>query len=179
MVLKTKIKSMKKLNLFTLILMFAVFMSFQSCKDNNEKEPNPEYIADDSSFSGYMSWPLESQNQGPDPAVGEAHIGNDSTVTRWIYFKNGQDPVSGGYPVGTIIVKHSGNPDLTVNEYTAMVKRGNDFNPNGGDWEWFILNANGTIASDGSGGKLRGANLLDGNCVACHAFATADYVFSK
>jgi hypothetical protein len=61
-----------------------------------------------------------------------------------------------------------------------MVKRGNDFNPNGGDWEWFMLNSDGTIAVDGNGNKMRGADLMGGMCLMCHTGASnKDYVFSK
>jgi len=38
-----------------------------------------------------------------------AHGGNDETVVRDVYFKDGQLPVNGIYPVGTIIVKHLKN----------------------------------------------------------------------
>lgn len=112
--------------------------------------------------------------------MGPAHAGNDETVTRKIYFKSGQYPVNGEFPVGTIIVKHSSNPDATVNEFTAMVKRGNDFSPNGGEWEWFMLNADGSIATDPSSGKkMRGANLMNGMCLSCHSAGTTDFTFSK
>ena len=168
---------MKKGNLLTFIMMLAVFISFQSCDD--EEDPIPEYIADDSSFSSFMNWKLEAQNQGPDPALGPAHAGNDNSVTRRIYFKDGQNPVNGEYPVGTIIVKHSNNADNSVNEFTAMVKRGNDFNPNGGDWEWFMLKPDGTIGDDGSGGKMRGANLMNGMCLSCHSASSTDFSFTK
>lgn len=168
---------MKKSILFPFVVIIGLAVSFSSCKD--EEQSPEEFVANDSSFSGFMNWTLEAQNQGPDPALGPAHAGNDNTVTRAIYFKDGQDPSGGKYPVGTIIVKHSSNPDKSVNEFTAMVKRGNNFNPNGGDWEWFMLNPDGTIASDGNGGKMRGANLMNGMCLSCHSAATTDFAFSK
>jgi hypothetical protein len=169
---------MKKLVFIAMLACMAVIVTLQSCKD--EEKENPEFVADDSSFSNFMSWVLEAENQGPDPSLGMAHAGNDETVTRRVYFKDGQDPVSGEYPVGTIIVKHSGNPDQTVNEFTAMVKRGNDFNPDGGDWEWFMLNADGSIATEPqSGMKMRGANLMDGMCLSCHSAGSTDYTFTK
>jgi len=152
--------------------------TFQSCSKNDNK--NKEFVADDNTFKNFMSWVLEATQQGADPALGMAHGGNDETVTRRIYFKDGQDPKDGKYPVGTLIVKHSDNPDNSVNEFTAMVKRGNDFNPSGGDWEWFMLNSDGTIAVDGDGNKMRGADLMGGMCLMCHSAAgTKDYVFSK
>lgn len=170
---------MKKSVLIRVLMAIAIGVSLQSCSDD-DKDVKEEFIADDSSFSNFMSWPLEAENQGPDPALGAAHAGNNETVTRKVYFKDGQGPSGGEYPVGTVIVKHSGNPDLTVNEFTAMVKRGNDFNTNGGDWEWFMLNADGTIATDASSGmKMRGANLMNGMCLSCHSAASTDYVFNK
>ena len=169
---------MKRSVLFTVLAAVAVVISMQSCK--NDEAMNQEFIADDSSFSNFMSWKLEATNQGPDPALGTAHAGNDATVSRMIYYKNGQNPVNDEFPVGTIIAKHSKNPDLTVNEFTAMVKRGNGFNSTGGDWEWFMLNADGSIATDASSGmKMRGASLMNGMCVACHSAGPTDFSFTK
>ena len=169
---------MKRSVFFTVLTFLAIIVTLQSCKDD-EKE-NPEFVADDNSFTNFVNWALEAENQGPDPSLGMAHAGNDETVTRNVYFKDGQDPVSGEFPVGTIIAKHSSNPDQSVNEFTAMVKRGNDFNPNGGDWEWFMLNANGSIATDPqSGMKMRGANLMNGMCLSCHSAGSTDYTFTK
>ncbi len=169
---------MKKSVLITVLAALAVMFSFQSCK--KDEVATQEFIANDTSFSNFMSWNLEATNQGPDPALGSAHAGNDATVKRMIYYKNGEKPVNGVFPVGTIIVKHSSNPGLTVNEYTAMVKRGNNFNPTGGDWEWFMLNADGTIATDPSSGmKTRGSNLMNGMCISCHSAGSTDYTFTK
>jgi hypothetical protein len=153
----------------------------QSCKKEEDPEPEPqEFVADNNTFSGFMSWSLDATHTGPDPALGEAHAGNDNSVTRKVYFKNGQNPVSGKYPQGTVIVKHSSNPDVTVNEFTAMVKRGGNYNTSGNGWEWFMLNPDGTIAVDGNGNPMRGADLMGGMCSSCHSAASAkDYVFSK
>jgi hypothetical protein len=111
--------------------------------------------------------------------LGPAHAGNDSTVTRHVYFKDGQDRVSGSYPLGTLIVKEGLNDD-GFQEITAMAKRGNNFNPSGGDWEWFVLKPDGSIADDGEGNVLRGADLMGGMCVGCHSQASSlDYAFTK
>lgn len=173
---------MKQLNFLTLAS-FVIISSFvfQSCKDDEEDQPTPtEFVADSNTFKDFMSWSLDATNQGPDPALGTAHAGNDSNVTRMVYFKDGQKPVNGKYPIGTIIVKHSKNPDQSVNEFTGMVKRGNNFAPSGGDWEWFMLAPDGTIATDGDGNPMRGANLMGGMCISCHTQASnKDYVFSK
>ena len=109
-----------------------------------------------------------------------AHGGNDETVVRDVYFKDGQVPVNGIYPVGTIIVKHLKNSEGIVEERTAVVKRGNDFNAEGGDWEWLKLAPDGKIARDENGNAMRGANLMNGMCLQCHTAAKAkDYVYSK
>ncbi|MGD9930601.1 MAG: hypothetical protein AB7U05_11330 [Mangrovibacterium sp.] len=171
---------MRKTIFWSALALIVLAFSFQSCSNDAEEETNPEFVATDSSFSNFMSWELEATNQGLDPALGTAHAGNDETVTRMIYFKNGQNPAGGTYPVGTIMVKHSKNPDLSVNEFAAMVKRGNNFNPGGGDWEWFMLNADGTIATDpASGLKMRGANLMNGMGVACHTAGFTDFSITK
>ena len=168
---------MRKSVFLTLLAAIAFLFTLQSCNDDDD--PNPEFIADDETFENFMTWVVEAENQGPDPALGPAHGGNDETVTRTVYVKNGQDRVGGEFPVGTLIVKHSKNPDNSVNAFTAMVKRGNDFNADGGDWEWMFLNADGTIATDDSGNQMRGADL--GQCLNCHSAgaAVSDYVFSK
>ncbi len=152
-----------------------------SCSENSSSDNTlKEYIADDNTFQSWMNFALYTTKQSPDPALGKAHGGNDNTVTREIYFKDNQSRVNGIYPIGTVIVKHSKNPDNSFNMITAMVKRGNNFNPNAGDWEWFILGPNGKIMKDDNGVAMRGANLMDGMCAGCHSQAVSkDFVFSK
>ncbi|MBS1772427.1 MAG: cytochrome P460 family protein [Bacteroidetes bacterium] len=175
---------MKK-KIFLLVASVAIgVLSIESCKktDNatNTTTTASEYIADNNSFKDFMNWTLQSTKHGPDPLLGAmAHANNDSSVTRQVYFKNGQNAVNGKYPTGTIIVKHSSNTAGTVNEFTAMVKRGNNFNPNNNDWEYFMLKPDGTIATDTSGMVMRGANLMSGMCGSCHKSASVDYIFSK
>lgn len=166
--------------LMLLALTIGLSLSFTSCSNDNNETPNPEFIANDDTFKDFMSWTLEATNQGADPALGMAHAGNDSTVTRMVYFKDGQSAQNGVYPLGTIIVKHSSNPGQSVNEFTAMVKRGNGFAPSGGDWEWFMLTPTGAIATDENGNAMRGADLMGGMCISCHTQAgSGDFVFSK
>jgi len=171
-------------NVFLLAMLFTAGSLFiSSCSnddDDDDTVANPEYIATDASFANFTSWVLEAEQNGPDPALGPAHQGNDSTVTRHIYFKDGQDAVNGLYPVGTRIVKQSNNPDLSINEVTAMVKRGNNFDAANNDWEYFVLMPDGTIATDGDGNPMRGAKLLGGMCLGCHTAASgSDYIFTK
>lgn len=156
----------------------ALVMS-QSCK--KEDESQKEYVADNNTFKDFMSWPQQGTFNGPDPLLGAmAHANNDSTVVRIVHFKNGQDKVNGKYPVGTAIVKHSKNATGTVNEFTGMVKRGNNFDAAHNDWEYFMLMADGTIMNDSTGMAMRGATLMGGMCQGCHGGASGkDYIFSK
>lgn len=181
---------MKKTTITALSLASIVIASLTfSCKKEKttatpEPTPtpvsNPEYIADSTTFLSFSTWTIQATSHGPSPSLGMAHAGNDSTVIRQVHFKNGQYPSNGKYPVGTVIVKHSTNPAGSVNELTAMVKRGNNFNPNTGDWEFFMLMPDGKIAKDGSGNPMRGAALMGGMCGSCHAqVAYKDYIFSK
>lgn len=169
---------MKKTTLATILMLaFSMFSLFQACK--NDDDDDTEFVADNNTFKNYGSWALEATHSGPDPALGPAHGGNDSTVVRNVYFEDGQDPVGGKYPTGTVIVKHSSNGS-SVDERIAMVKRGNGFSPATNDWEWFVLASDGTIAKDPDGNLMRGANLLNGLCTGCHTQAASkDYVFSK
>ncbi len=159
------------------VFALAGLMLIQSCKKDDDKEQ--EFIADNSSFSGFMGWSLDATRLGADPALGGmAHGGNDSTVTRNIYFKDGQNPVNGKYPVGTVVVKRSTSPG-GLDETTAMVKRGGNFDSDNGDWEYFMLMPNGSIGED-NGMPMRGANLMNGMCKGCHgAAASKDYIFTK
>lgn len=177
---------MNKTNvLLSATLAVSIAIVLQSCKKDKDEDPAPtpppvEFVADDQTFAGFANWVLEATNQGPDPALGMAHGGNDSTVTRFVYFKDGQDPVNATYPQGTLIVKNSTNPSQTVNEFTAMAKRGANFNSSNNGWEWFMLNQDGSIATDSLGNKLRGANLMGGMCGGCHSqVSSKDFIFTK
>jgi hypothetical protein len=155
--------------------MAAILISVQSCKDD-EEESAPEFVASDSDFENFRSWNVVAVVEGANPALGDmAHGGQDELVTRTVYVKNDQDRASDGkFPVGTLVVKES-KKDGAVFEMTAMVKRGNNFNPDNNDWEWFMLNEDGTIKI-----AMRGAKLMDGMCGMCHSGAkTKDFVFSK
>lgn len=172
---------MRKLTIITLLSsLFVIAFMMESCK-KNEVVPLTEFIADNTTFANFSTWSLDKTNTGPSQSLGTAHVGNDNTVTRKVYFKNGQNSVSGKYPIGTIIVKHSTNPAGTVNEIVGMVKRGNGFNATTGDWEWFMLMPDGKIASDATGTAMRGGvTMMNGMCNGCHGgAATKDFVFSK
>jgi len=175
----------KNYYLLSLMLLLGASISFTSCKKDDDPVEEPaqpeEYIATNDSFKGIMSWTLGAEPSGIDPALGAAHAGNDSTVVRSIYFKDNAKPVGGKYPVGTIVVKHSHNPAGTVEQYTAMVKRGNSFDSANGDWEYFMLAGDGQIGMD-NGMEMRGdgATMMNGMCLGCHTGASGkDYIFTS
>lgn len=154
---------------------------FQSCDKDDDNTTPSEFIADNTTFTGFDAWHLHKTKEGVDPANGGLHDNNDSTVVRKIYIKDDASLVNGQYPVGTLIVKHAYSPDLAFNQITGMVKRGNGFNPTTGDWEWFMLMPDGAIATDANGMAMRGgAAMMGGACNSCHSGASAkDFVFSK
>lgn len=171
--------------LFSLILMVTA-ISFASCSknddDNNTTTEPEEYVANGDSFKNILSWTLGAEPVGIDPALGAAHGGNDSTVTRSIYFKDNAKPVNGSYPVGSVVVKYSHNPAGTVVMYTAMVKRGGNFDSDNGDWEYFMLSGDGAIAMDADGNEMRGdgPTMMGGMCLSCHSGASSkDYIFTN
>lgn len=98
--------------------------------------------------------------------TGGAHDATDSSIRRWMYIKQ-KDAVRGSngqFPIGTILMKRSKRENGEVVMTLAMAKRGNGFNANGKDWEWFMLNPDGSIMD-------RGAGLMGGMCNACHSGA--------
>lgn len=163
-----------KRNFSLMLMLLAAFgLIFTSCKDDEDDDPVTEFIADDGSFENYDAWNYITENMGPDAALGPAHAGNDSTAVRKIWQNNDNTRSDGGkYPVGTIFFKEVKNEGGDVIGLTAMAKRGNDFDPDHNDWEWFMLDpATGNIAERG---------LFDGMCFSCHMAAEdTDYVFSK
>lgn len=129
-------------------------------------------------FTTWEEWILEVTKTGIDTTLGVAHFSTDSTSTRDVYFFEGQDPSGGKYPEGTMIFKHVRTIDSTQAEYVGMVKQEKGFNKESNDWEWFVLNADGTVQTD-SEGDIRGGNIYNGFCTNCHISAVTDMVFSK
>ena len=161
----------------TAVVAASFLFTFCSDDDDNNVTPTPtEYVATNSTFSGWNTWTLIDSTMGPDPTLGAAHGGNDSNVTRKIYMKEDKAKVTGQYPIGTGVTKHVQSGTGETIALMAMVKRGgNGFNTEHNGWEWFALNSDGTINEE-----ARGANLMDGMCNSCHSGARMkDYVFSK
>lgn len=139
-----------------------------------------EFVADDATFADFTTWTFADSNRGPDPFASGAHGSSDSTVLRSVFVFEGAQAVNQEYPVGTRIVKLSQSNDGSFVQLTAMAKRGNGFAPAFGDWEWFILNADGSIATDTLGNTLRGPYVNQAmGCANCHGLANTDFVFTQ
>ncbi len=169
---------------FSVLSLLAITVAIQSCKNDDNPTPTTttptEFIADDNTFKGFEGWHLHSTKMGVDPTnLGGAHGGADSTSVRKIYFtSHSVSRTNGQFPVGTIVSKRTTGAN-GLDMITAMAKRGNNFDPSGNNWEYFILNADGSVLVD-NGDVKRGANLNGGGCKGCHAKVSSnDYIFTK
>jgi hypothetical protein len=164
---------MKRKFSILIMLLAASALVFTSCKKDDEDDPPAEFIADAASFANYDAWTFITEKQGPGPSLGMAHQGNNEDAVRKVFQKeNSSRSDNGQYPVGTIFFKETKDGDGNIIEMTGMAKRGNEFDPDHNNWEWFMLNPeNGQIADRG---------LFDGMCWGCHLSASnTDYVFTK
>lgn len=135
-----------------------------------------ELTATAADFADYATWALMGEQSGAATMLGTAH--QPEAVRRIYRLQLPANPkgATQQYPTGTMIVKEV-TDGATVVEITAMVKRGDKFNPGNNNWEWFMLNPRDlTIAG-------RGGDLMDGMCASCHSQAITpgngvDYVFA-
>ena len=131
--------------------------------------------------------PLSGQDAGPfaDPGidlqsvrpVGKAFVSRGHFGGRWTaeiavnesamqLFTNLAP--SSRFGVGSVLVKkHASTSSSTPGPTFAMAKRDPGFFPEGGDWEYIVLDAEGRLEDRG---KLAA-------CARCHAEANADRVF--
>lgn len=151
--------------------------------------PPTEFNAQLSDFTDYPDWGVIDYSIGStNTALAGLHSSDSEHFARRVYANEKALGATGDeFPVGSILVKEvfsfEGGSKTFAQEggLLAMVKRGADFNPDHGDWEWFML------ASDASSIMARGADLMNGGCNACHQQAALDepsltggmdYVFS-
>lgn len=171
------------------IFIFAILITFSFCKKEEEViVEEKEFVARNSDFEGWRNWAIVKKTTDTLLLTnsGGAHLSRVPNSQRWIYIKdNVSRAASSEFPVGTIIVKEyrkiSGD---TINTfYVAMAKRGKNFNPEFGNWEWFQLDP-GTLkirlAGGGVNAEYRGATLFTNTCNNCHVAAKSkDFVFSR
>ena len=131
-------------------------------------------------FAGFHAWP-STPGTSRRPTTG-FHVTGASRV----YYNRPPNRASGSFPVGTVIVKETLEPDPRDRSIFALVKRGGDYGASGArGWEWFELqNVCGTDAPSigwrGLGppaGETYGGDP-DG-CATCHSVAAEnDFVMT-
>jgi hypothetical protein len=90
------------------------------------------------------------------------------------------EPVYTKYPEGAVILKEnfsseSGRPGMPIS-VTAMIKRGSDYDPGKGNWEYLQFDAQGKIILQGNSNN----SVVSKNCANCHGHVESrDYVFSQ
>ncbi|MEZ4722468.1 MAG: hypothetical protein R2813_11405 [Flavobacteriales bacterium] len=152
------------------------------CTDPEALNYDSNVGIDDGSCQTFVHWDQWVQiasSFGTDTFAAIAHDGFDTLSIRKVYVRNDQLPVDSIYPEGTMIVLYNYSLGDTMKAYSAMVKQAEGFNPTSNDWEWFMLNKDGSIAKDNTGELLRGGNLLDNYCTECHSKAAIDFVYSN
>jgi hypothetical protein len=159
--------------------------------------PGGTFTAFATDFDGFHAWPSGPATPGPDlpPVPGGDGVdagsiaadGGVHVLPLTVYWNHPPPTGSTKFPVGTIIVKETDEPDLTARKVFAMVKRGGDFNPTGAvNWEWFELqntvDSGVVINWRGYGPSSGSADVYGGNphiCNDCHGVAVSnDYVWS-
>ncbi len=135
---------------------------------------------DQSEFEGYEGWNLVEYTNAPSDFLGPAHQGSNPEFSRRIY--TNADPLRDDeYAEGSIFVKetftHDAAGDFSWPDamgLLAMVKRGSDYDPEDGNWEYAIVDES-TLEVVDSGPDL-------GACKSCHINATgsagADFIFA-
>jgi hypothetical protein len=142
--------------------------------------PPSTFIAFNVSFDCFHQW-----SSAPAVAEGDASDGLHGVGPLRVYWNENPPHGATSFPVGTIIVKETEEPDVTQRTTFAMVKRGGGYNDGGAaGWEWFSL----LDAPDGTVAILwRGivapetetyAGRPIGDCNGCHVQAIAnDFVW--
>ncbi len=120
-----------------------------------------------------LSSQLDGLCRGPSPTVMkqyEASPHKRHTITVFVNPVGERAMMRGGtFPNGSILVKEKQLEGQSVRDMaTVMIKRSPGYNPQGGDWEYAVLDKAGKIESRG---RLA-------NCISCHADqAKSDFVF--
>jgi mono/diheme cytochrome c family protein len=159
-----------KRNLTLVIISTMSALVFFSCDSDDNNSNDDGFVAGLSDFNNYQSWDLVDYTISDIPGLAGAHGGGDDAFSRLVYKHPDATMTNGEFAEGAILVKEtfSWNAETGAKEFAdsggllAMVKRGADFNPDFGGWEWFML------ATDGTAIAGQGADLMDGMCNSCH-----------
>ena len=153
-----------------------IFLFLSGCLDDQVGvETDSEFVAFQSDFADYSSWP--SWQVADDP-VGTTHL----TGPRWVFID--PEPPAGAteFPLGTVIVKEARNGNPEDWDIFGMVKRGAGYNAQGAHgWEWFELSLaagepailwRGELPPSEAGYECvlaDGSIAESGDCNGCHA----------
>lgn len=160
---------------------FWAFALLASCAASPEPSGDV-FVAFASSFDPFHGWKSIAAVPPPNAPTSTVH-----TAGSWTAYINAVPPKgSTQFPVGTIIVKETMEPDPAMRTTFAMVKRGGGYDAQGAiGWEWFELT---NLASGGVRIVWRGVGPPAGEkyggdpngCNGCHGSAKAnDYVWSQ
>jgi hypothetical protein len=149
--------------------------------DEPDGAPLSEYIAYESTFTGFQGW--NNAAAVPSPGDDDAGDGLHGIGPLQVYWNQSPPHGSMAFPVGTVIVKETQEADVTQRIVFAMVKRGDGYNSGQGaanGWEWFSLQNNtdctvdilwrGLVAPAGQ----TYANQPIGDCNGCHSAASTN-----
>ena len=171
---------MKKFILFLVLGSLMLFLVTCASVQNASKYTDPAYVTDVMDIKGYIMWPKVNQmtiTGDTSGSLGPAHEGVQGF--REIYINITGLDVSLGrvdfpYPAGTIVVKEAfadkdgAKGDLA--SITVMIKRGDNYDPDNGNWEYMMLSPAYDVAAQGK---------VD-MCIGCHAVAKdKDWVFNN
>ncbi len=112
----------------------------------------------------------------------ETYKNNYLQYIRWYEDPDDEEnkPVYTTYPEGAVILKENfasenGKPGMPIS-VTAMIKRGNNYDPSNGNWEYLQFDAKGNILLQGNSSN----ELVAETCANCHRHVDGrDYIFSQ
>ena len=165
---------MRNLTLQGIVLVFLIGLLTSGCGEDKSPTASEGFVAELKDFADYKSWEVIDYTVSFHPILGAAHMGNQPEYSRRVYASPASTMREGEYPVQAIFLKETFTWEDGRQKFTepagilAMVKRGGDFNPNGGGWEWFDL-APDLSKIAGRGGE----EMMGGMCNSCHAQAVA------
>ncbi|GAB5464783.1 MAG: hypothetical protein Kapaf2KO_02190 [Candidatus Kapaibacteriales bacterium] len=155
-------------------------LALQSCDDDDSgTEPTDEaFVPDNTTFADWQNWDVVGTYDMPGPELGEmAHGGQNTDFVRTVYAPSTNSMSDGEYSEGSLFFKKVTNTADNTSGYFAMAKRDSEFDVN--QWEYFILNEDGSIKAAEDGSPERGGSSYR-VCQGCHAGSSAtDFVFTE
>jgi hypothetical protein len=127
-------------------------------------EPGPGAFAADYADSNDFFTLMDDSVKGSSPH-GTVRIWYSSNISELI------NDASFVVPEGTVSIKEfDGDSDGTLDGYAVMVKKGDDYDPDNGNWYYEMRDAKGDVMAMPPAGKIK-------DCIDCHAAAKkTDYL---